>query len=37
MKVAVRFQSRRGNTKAVAEIIAKWVGANVEKLCPSGN
>lgn len=32
MKVAVRFQSRGGNTKAVAEIIAKKVGANAEKV-----
>lgn len=26
MKTAVRFQSRGGNTKAVAEIIAKMAG-----------
>ena len=32
MKAAVRFQSRGGNTKAVAEIIAKKVGVNAEKV-----
>lgn len=32
MKVAVRFQSRGGNTKAVAENIAKRVGVNAEKV-----
>lgn len=32
MKVAVRFQSRGGNTKAVAEVIAKRVGVNAEKV-----
>lgn len=31
MKAAVRFQSRGGNTKAVAEIIAKKVGVNAKK------
>lgn len=32
MKAAIRFQSRGGNTKAVAEIIAKKVGVNVQKV-----
>lgn len=32
MKAAVRFQSRGGNTKAVAEIIAKKVGVNAKKV-----
>ena len=31
MKAAVRFQSRGGNTKAVAEIIAKMAGVKAEK------
>lgn len=31
MKTAVRFQSRGGNTKAVAEIIAKMAGVKAEK------
>ncbi|MGN0395714.1 MAG: flavodoxin family protein [Coprococcus sp.] len=30
MKIAVRFQSRGGNTKAVAEIIAKKAGVKAE-------
>lgn len=32
MKAAVRFQSRGGNTKAVAEIIAKMAGVKAKKL-----
>jgi len=30
MKVAVRYQSRGGNTQGVAEIIAQTVGASAE-------
>ncbi len=32
MKTAVRFQSRGGNTKAVAEAIAKRTGVNAERV-----
>ena len=32
MKIAVRYQSRGGNTKAVAEIIAKTAGVKAEPI-----